>query len=301
MGLLAFRPKEAMAKALGLLAVAVLCGAADTAPPTDIGGTGHIEPRGGIVVLSGVGGATIRAIKVKTGQMVKRGDVLMLLDDTQPRVDAKAAALALDGARRDAALAIASEEIALKQAISHYRNAKSLADGYRSLGPDATSLRQRQDYDTAAREAGQALSIERRKEAQVRLSAAANVDNAQGRLLAAQTALAHYQVTAPTDGVILQVSQHEGEALAGPAVTMGDISQMYVTCQVFQGDLLKVRPGMKATITSNAMNRTLTGTVETVSRLIVPTTQTGDVRIRLNDTGLASRLVGMEVEVKIIL
>ena len=74
---------------------------------------------------------------------------------------------------------------------------------------------------------------------------------------------------------------------------------MYVAAQVFQGDLLKLKPGMKARISNSALGRELTGTVEQVSRLVDTKAQLGDVRIKLDDTNLASRVVGMEVEVKI--
>jgi HlyD family secretion protein len=115
----------------------------------------------------------------------------------------------------------------------------------------------------------------------------------------AQTRLALYQVRAPSDGMILAVNQHVGEALNGPAIQMGDISAIYVSCQVFQGDLLKVKPGMNATITSNAFDKPLAGNVEYVGRLVQTNAQLGEVKIRLDDTDLASRLVGMEVNVKI--
>src|ERR1700744_833626 len=209
------RPANAMAQVFGLLAVLTICGAADTAPPGDIGGTGHIEPRGGVIAIGGAGGARIRSIAVHAGQAVKRGQVLMLLDDTQARLDAKNAASALDIAQRNARQNVADEAISLKLAVNHYRQAERLAQGYRSLGPDATSLNQRQTYDSAAQDAHGALVIERGKDAQVRASAAADVATAQNHLLAAQDTLAHYQVTAPSDGVILAISQHEGELSSG--------------------------------------------------------------------------------------
>ena len=87
--------------------------------------------------------------------------------------------------------------------------------------------------------------------------------------------------------------------MAGPILALGDISAMYVTAQVFQGDLLKLKPGMKARISNAALGRELSGTIERVSRLVDTKAQLGDVQIHLTETGLASRLVGMEVEVKI--
>jgi multidrug resistance efflux pump len=74
---------------------------------------------------------------------------------------------------------------------------------------------------------------------------------------------------------------------------------MYVTCNAFQGDLLKIAPGMRATVSNNAFARPLTGRVEWVGRLIQTKSQTGQFRIKLDDPALASRLVGIEVNVKV--
>lgn len=56
---------------------------------------------------------------------------------------------------------------------------------------------------------------------------------------------------------------------------------------------------MHATVSSNALSQTLTGRVEWVGRLIQAKAQTGQFRIKLDDASLASRLVGMEVNVKV--
>jgi multidrug resistance efflux pump len=107
-------------------------------------------------------------------------------------------------------------------------------------------------------------------------------------------------MTAPIGGMILRIDQHVGENLTGgPAIEMGDIRKMYVICQTFQGDLLKLRPGLRATIKSSAFSKPLKGVVENVGRLVDTKAQLGDVRIRLDDPRVASRVVGMEVEVEI--
>lgn len=98
----------------------------------------------------------------------------------------------------------------------------------------------------------------------------------------------------------MRIDQHVGELLTGtPAIEMGDIRTMYVICQAFQGDLLKLRPGLRATIKSSAFQNPLKGTVENVGRLVDTKAQLGDVRIKLDNPGLASKVVGMEVEVEI--
>src|SRR5439155_16444442 len=76
--------------------------AATFALAEDIGGTGRIEPGGGVVALNGVQGARILSIGVRPGQMVKRGDLLMTLDDREQRANEQIAELALAQARKDA-------------------------------------------------------------------------------------------------------------------------------------------------------------------------------------------------------
>jgi HlyD family secretion protein len=295
-----FHAESKAATFVALLAALLLCGAAAPQPPSDIGATGTIEPKGGLVLLSGVSGATIKAINVHVGQSVKRGDLLMTLVDDQAQLDAKVAADSLDKAKEDAKQSISAEALTLKLDQEHYRQALKDAQLYRELGANATSVHQRAVLDAAAEDARVALTIEQHKYDQVQADSGADVDSAARGYDSARVKLGNFQLRAPSDGVILAINQHVGEALTGPALQMGDISVMYVSCQVFQGDLLKVKPGMKATITSNAFEKPLTGKVEYTGRLVQSTAQLGDVRIRLDNTELASRLVGMEVNVKIV-
>jgi HlyD family secretion protein len=144
------------------------------------------------------------------------------------------------------------------------------------------------------------LGLERAKSRQVRADAAVSIDSALKRLEQAKQRLEAYRVVAPSDGTILKIDQHVGENLNGtPAIEMGDIREMFVIAQIFQGDLLKIRPGMRATIKNSAFKSPLKGTVDQVGRLVDTKAQLGDVRIRLDDPATASKLVEMEVEVQI--
>jgi HlyD family secretion protein len=268
-------------------------------PTPDIGATGVIEPRGGVVMVSGVPGATILSIDVRVGEAVKRGALLMTLNDRDARLAAHLQLVALDEARRHASQLNADEAASLSLAQDRVARAQKQLDDYRSLGPDATSQIQVAGYERGLAEARASLAIERRRAAQVRADGVDNVGNAARQYDLARAKLADYNVTAPSDGVILQISQHVGEVLSGPAVEMGDISAMYVLCDAFQGDLLKIAPGMRATVSSNAFSAPLNGQVEWVGRLVQTKSQTGQFRIKLDDAVLPSRLVGMEVNVKV--
>ncbi|HEY1614780.1 MAG TPA: HlyD family efflux transporter periplasmic adaptor subunit [Rhizomicrobium sp.] len=266
----------------------------------NIGGTGHIEPSGGIVLLDGVAGARILAIPVRPGQLVKRGDLLMTLDDREQRENEQIAELTLIQATRDASQNLAAEAVSLKISAERWRNAQNQADSYKAMGPEATSQIQMSNFNQAAEEARLQLGVEQKKERQIRDDNAANVASASRRLEIERQRLALYRLVAPSDGTILKIDQHVGENVGGGTVIeMGDIRTMYVICQAFQGDLLKLKPGMRATIKNNAFRNPLKGVVENVGRLVDTKAQLGDVRIKLNDPKVASKVVGMEVEVEI--
>jgi multidrug resistance efflux pump len=266
----------------------------------DIGGTGRIEPNGGVVVLDGVQGARILAILVHPGQMVKRGQLLMTLDDREQRANGQIAELALAQAEKDATQNLAAAQEAVRLDEQRWHRAVQDAENYRALGPDATSEKQIADTEQTASEARMQLDLDRKRKLQVRSDNATNISSAAKRLTIEQQKLALYRVVAPSDGMVLRIDQHAGESLTGgPAIEMGDIRTMYVICQAFQGDLLKLRPGLRATIKSSAFAKPLEGTVENVGRLVDTKAQLGDVRIKLDNPRVASRVVGMEVEVEI--
>src|ERR1700749_4643021 len=95
--------RSAAAASALVLALFSCSGGAESESQKGIGATGTIEPRGGVVSLTGMPGAIITSIRATVGQPVKRGDLLMTLDDRDARVDTAAAANALQEARRDAA------------------------------------------------------------------------------------------------------------------------------------------------------------------------------------------------------
>ena len=284
---------------LGVLLFWTVPALSDPAATDAVGGTGRIEPRGGVVSLPGAPGALIKSIAVHIGDFVRQGQLLVVLDDDSARAQQEIAQLAYNQTRLVSDQSVTNERMQVEVAKKHWQQAQSDAEAYRALGPTATSARQIATSDTAAFEAKATYQAEQSKARQVIAGAAADIASAARRLKVANDTLATYQVRAPSSGTILRIDQHAGETVAGPLIELGDISAMYVVAQVFQGDLLKVTRGMKARISNTALGRDLSGTVEQVSRLVDTKAQLGDVRIRLDDTNLASRVVGMEVEVKI--
>ena len=289
-----------MAKACALAVMLVAGHAAQLRADDEIGGTGRIQPRDGVVLISGVPGVLVRTIPVHEGDTVKRGDLLMTLDDDDQRAELDNAQIAYDGATKIAEQSIAAQALAIQLATERLRHVESDASTYRALGQNATSEKETANLDAAVEEARMSLEIERIRDREIRADHANAIESATKRLEIAKNKIANYKVVAPSDGVILRIDRHVGERLTGePAVELADTTAMYVICQVFQGELLKIQPGMKATIKSGALDKPLTGTVEQVGRLVDTRAQLGDVRIKLDSPDPASRLVGMEVEVQI--
>lgn len=130
----------------------------------------------------------------------------------------------------------------------------------------------------------------------------ARLDAAQAQVDAAEQTLAHYQLTAPFDGVVTTINLREGE-LAGPemwAIQMADFSAWYVeTTDLTELDVVEVSEGQQVTLVPDALpDATLKGTVESIAESY--TLKGGDVlytvKIRLDDTDPALRW-GMTVEV----
>ncbi len=130
----------------------------------------------------------------------------------------------------------------------------------------------------------------------------ARLDAAQAQVEAAEQTLAHYQLTAPFDGVVTTINVREGE-LAGPemwVIQMADFSTWYVeTTDLTELDVVEVGEGQQVTLVPDALpDTTLKGTVESIAESY--TLKGGDVlytvKIRLDDTDPALRW-GMTVEV----
>lgn len=114
-------------------------------------------------------------------------------------------------------------------------------------------------------------------EAQASLEAVAevrpvDVQVAQAELVAAQAAVERAQaeldlayVRSPIDGRVLEVHTRPGELVNNDGVVeLGHTDQMYVTAEVYETDIQRVRPGQRATITSDGIIEDLQGTVTEV-------------------------------------
>jgi len=138
------------------------------------------------------------------------------------------------------------------------------------------------------------------------------VEVAEAALKRARAEFELSEVRAPMGGVVLRVRARPGEII-GPQglLELGEVAHMYVIAEIFETDVRRLRSGQRATITSPALERTLTGTVERVRLKVEKQDVIGtdpaahkDARIvealiALDESDLAAPYTNLQVEVVI--
>jgi HlyD family secretion protein len=302
-----------------------------------IGALGRIEPPGGLVLLAGPQGDVVAEIKVSEGALVKEGAPLIVFESKTGReVELAQAETALRESDELGAKAIALQELRVRETVEMGKNSLSLQEQKilaseaehdfalkrltryegiegQSLSEQSMDERKSQEKVTQAKLATAKLEMERlrlgneigaalaRQElARLVMNREIGMAQAKHRLALAGERLRQSVLRAPKEGIVVEIHVRTGETSGGrPMVSLANLDPMYVTAEIFEGDLLKIAPGMKASITSTALPGPLNGEVETVGRVITGSSRTAKVRIRLLDSKAASKLINMEVDVSI--
>ncbi|MEE8246519.1 MAG: efflux RND transporter periplasmic adaptor subunit [Alphaproteobacteria bacterium] len=291
-----FLPRLALA-----LVVSGLLWPLSAAAEGELGAIGRLTPKNGITTLSGTPGSPVVEILVAPHDQVKRGDVLMVLGNRTVLETEKAlAGIEREEVARSGRDAIAVQKLVVQSAQMRHERAEAELAQYLKLGQNAISERevQRREYEVAAARRG--VVLEQRRLKTLRNELPFKIKLAEARLALAEARFRASEVVAPSDGTILAVEKRVGEHLRGdPVVLMADLANMYVTADVYEGDILKIEPGMKASAKSASLPGPLTGVVERVERLVNTDSKLAKVLIRLDNSEVAGKVVGMEVQVTI--
>src|SRR5262249_12964707 len=162
------------------------------------------------------------------------GTVLMILSGDSVKAEQNLATQALQAARTSAQSQVAAQKNTVDLALVRLNDATRELNTYQSLGTHATATTELARLQSAADEARLNLKIEESRLAAVTADATKPVREAERRVQVANTS---GQIVAPSDGTILHIVQRVGQRLTNdPAIQMGDLRTMYVTCQVYEGD-----------------------------------------------------------------
>lgn len=213
--------------------------------------------------------------------------------------------------------AIALQELQLKKAkedqsiaLKRFERLKRLGDTYSSheLETGEYELETARLNEEAAKqelarlkaEQTTNLDIANRELQRLVLERSMNIKLAEQKLALAQERLRSAIILAPIDGTILEVFRQAGEVVGDQSIMMmADLQNMFVIGEIFESDVLKIAPEMPVTITSNALPETLHGHVESIGRVLSPNSRVVEVKIRIEDPEVASRLINLEVSISI--
>jgi macrolide-specific efflux system membrane fusion protein len=245
---------------------------------------GVLQPRVKVDVGAQVSGQ-VRKIHVHLGQQVKRGDVLVSLDPEFARNEVYQAEAAL--AQQDAL--IESRQADLKLARSELSRLQRLLAG----------------------EAAAAIDFERAEVELLKLQAdlsgqTANLKSLQAQLYKRRLALGYATITAPIDGVVVNLPVQEGQIvisvqISPVLVTLANMDEITVRTRVPEADISAVRVGHKTRfITLSGEGQSYEGVV----RVIQPVPERAGNAVFYNvmfevDNRARKLLPDMTVQVKI--
>ncbi|HSE48026.1 MAG TPA: efflux RND transporter periplasmic adaptor subunit [Terriglobales bacterium] len=218
--------------------------------------------------------ASVRAVNAVEGRRVRRGDVLLVLDDAATRAAADQASAGITAAQQQAAAADANYGLA-----------------------QATFARYQAMYEKKS------VSPHEMDEAQARYKAAAAqrdaANAAQAQAVAgsaqARAMLGYTRIRAPFDGVVTAKNVDPGALAApgAPLVTVEDTSSFRLEVAVDESDLRYVQLGGKAPVVIDALGEDIQAAVQQVVPAADPGSRSFVVKLALpKDARLHSGLFG---------
>ncbi len=246
--------------------------------------SGEVRPRDYTNVL-GEGFGKIIDIAVKEGDHVKKGDVLLHLENVQPGADVQAQVATIDSATAGMKAAEANYESAvatLAQRQSDLEKAK--LDWQRTQELYKEQLIAKQQYDSTKAAYDSAVAALTASQAQVDQTRAAREQSRSGMeqsravLKRAEDVLRKTTYTAPIDGIVSYIAVRVGEnvvpgiqnAQGAFLLTISDMSVVTAEVKVDETDITSVRDGEPAEVTIDAVpGKIFKGRVTEVGELAI--------------------------------
>lgn len=197
-------------------------------------------------VLAAQLSGTVREIRVKAGDRVRRGQLLAVLDDRSPRAQLDAAQAGVE----EAAQGQTEVEQALQGAIADRQFAEATYKRYQGL-LDKNSV-SRQEFDGAEARYKAALANERALEAKKK-EVQARAQQAHSQQEGAQTVYSYARIVSPLDGVVTQKSVDAGTVVmpGTPIITVETTSQYRLEASLPEQYLKKVSVGAAVNVSTD--------------------------------------------------
>ena len=246
--------------------------------------SGEIRPKNYTNVL-GEGIGKITNIVVKEGDHVKKGDVLLRLENIQPGADVQAQEAGIDASEASMKAVAASYDSAVATLAQRQADLdKAKLDWQRGQELYKEQLIAKQEYDARKAVFDGAVAAVTASQAQVeqarasRDKARSNLDQGHAVLRRTQDVLRKTTYTAPIDGVVSYIEVRVGEnvvpgiqnAQGSFLMTISDMSVVTTEVKVDETDITSVRIGEPADVAIDAVpGKTFKGHVSEVGELAI--------------------------------
>ncbi len=265
----------------------------DIPPPDMVVCWGYFDGEKGVIPLDPQQFGQVEFVVAENAE-VKKGDVLLQVNDKIVKLKAKAAQLQLDGARQLPRLYKLQEDEAQASLDAAVRDATAALKRAKDGGGSPAAIQEAKDQLADKKKAGEA------KIEQIKLqNAPLKIAQAETQLNEAETMVKYFQVVAPEDGIVLRVNVHKGETL-GPnamkhAIEFLPKAPIIVTAEVIQEWGRYVKLGQEVIIEDDVYNGPKwTGTVKSLSKWYAPIRSVVPEPFRLTDV----RTMNCIIEVK---
>jgi HlyD family secretion protein len=240
--------------------------------------TGTILPREEAVAGTDLNGLTVTALNADEGDMVKKGDVLAVLD--RSTLDTQLAQMQASRAQAEANIAqmnaqIGDAEVGVSQAEDALGRAKALQA--KGVATEAQLDNARHAFDSANAKLISAQKALAASEAQL------GVIDAQQKNVLLQ--IEKTEVRAPADGLVLARDATLGgivSAGSGPLFRIAIGSEFELAATVAETVLPQLSTGMRAAILLAGSNETIGGKIRRISPEISQQSRLGSIRITLD-------------------
>jgi HlyD family secretion protein len=273
---------------------------------------GRIEPEHGIRRVgapstpASVSGAVLKELLVEVGDDVKKGQLLAVMEtanDAEAGIAVSQAQLAAAEREADAAKSRVDEACTLADVSS--RTAQRREDLMKK------GLAAKEEADLASSDArAKAASCTASRSAAI--VSKAHIEVAKATLARWQTDLERARIRAPMDARVIAVTRRPGELVMEDGVLeLANVAKMYAIAEVFETDVRRLKVGQKATVTSRALDKPLSGTVERVRQKVRKQDQIGtdpaaqkdarivEVEVLLDSPQAVASLSNLQVEIVI--
>lgn len=289
--------------------------ASNSATAQAVSAIGRILPHSGIIDVYGSPGEIVAAINVKEGQSIRAGQSLASLASlaaTEAKVkNARSEINAAQQIGKDrleiARTSLATVQLELKFAQQNLERARA-SQGSAFVSSDLLEKR-----SLVAQQAALAVA---QAELEIKTTQRLNdqeLQEAQTALEIAEADRDAARVPAPISGTVLKVRGRAGNQTGSnlELFKLGDVSKIIVVAEVYESEVIKLKPGQTATINAAALPDAMTGIVTQVSGIVFrntietmdPTARTQtrvvEVTIAMDEVEPLDRLIFMQVDVRI--